>query len=199
MNDFSNYNDKSLLEGDDPEHDAKAHMQRHGGLLGEANADWLLSKNAALYKELKGNWSRTDTNKSGNIKTTTWRDGNKLFITREQKNCEYIAEQCEAYRKLAETGWVDTMAPYNPETGKLAYKWIELPTSISKYISEEYFDGLAWSTIKHDKNLKAQFYMVVQREYSQYVCFPGGKLPIPIKVLYPSKRGTDKFFNGVKI
>ncbi|HET8687309.1 MAG TPA: hypothetical protein VFM18_11695 [Methanosarcina sp.] len=174
------------LIGPDPEHDPKAHMQRHGGILGEGNADLLLSKNPKLYKAMKGNWSRTDWNKSGNIKTTTWRDGNKLYITREQLNAEYIAEQCKAYRELAEQGWIDPLAPITPD-GKLGYKWMEIPEIIAKKISEDYFGGIAWQTIKLDKTMKAQFYMVVQSEYPQYICYPGGKLPIPVKVPYPSK------------
>ena len=44
--------------------------------------------------------------------------------------------------------------------------------------------------------LKAQFYKVVEKEYNVYVCYPGGKLPIPIDVPYPTKRGETKYFKG---
>jgi hypothetical protein len=56
---------------------------------------------------------------------------------------------------------------------------------------------MPWAIIKNDKTLKAQFYRVVQQEYSQYVCYPGGKLPIPIDVPYPTKAGEQKFFKGL--
>jgi hypothetical protein len=55
---------------------------------------------------------------------------------------------------------------------------------------------MPWAAIKHDRTLKAQFYRVVQQEYPQYVCYPGGKMPIPIDVPYPSKAGEQKFFKG---
>jgi hypothetical protein len=56
---------------------------------------------------------------------------------------------------------------------------------------------MRWSTIKNDKTLKAQFYMVVEKEYNQYVCYPNGKLPIPVKVPYPTKMGQQRFFKGM--
>jgi hypothetical protein len=37
---------------------------------------------------------------------------------------------------------------------------------------------------------------VVQQECPQYICYPGGKLPIPIDVAYPAKAGEQKFFKG---
>ena len=46
------------------------------------------------------------------------------------------------------------------------------------------------------KTLKAQFYRVVEREYNQFVCYPGGKLPIPIDVPYPAPSGSQKYFKG---
>jgi len=55
---------------------------------------------------------------------------------------------------------------------------------------------MRWSTIKRDRTLKAQFYRVVETEYPQFVCYPGGKLPIPIDVPYPAKVGEKKFFEG---
>jgi hypothetical protein len=35
--------------------------------------------------------------------------------------------------------------------------------------------------------MKAQFYMVVEKEYNQYVCHPTGKLPLPLRPAYPTK------------
>jgi len=40
--------------------------------------------------------------------------------------------------------------------------------------------------------------MVVQREYPQYICYPGGKLPIPVPASYPTKTGQQKYFKGHK-
>ena len=80
--------------------------------------------------------------------------------------------------------------------GKLGYKWIEIPDVIAIDISNTYFGGMSWHTIKRDRTLKAQFYRVVQQEYNDFVCYPGGKLPIPIEVPYPARVDQTKFFSG---
>ena len=80
--------------------------------------------------------------------------------------------------------------------GKLGYKWMELPKAISFDIAEKYFGGMPWEAIKRDKTLKAQFYQVVQTEYPAFICYPGGKLPIPVDVPYPTRVGQERFFKG---
>lgn len=170
--------------------------QDHGGMVTAHNgvADKLL-KNNDLYRAMKGDWKREGWNKSHNIKTTTGRENGKFYIQREQHNAEDIAKMCALYRAAAESGWTDPLAPVMPD-GKLGYKWMDLPEVIAIRISDQYFGGMPWAVIKHDRTLKAQFYRVVQQEYPQYVCYPGGKLPIPIEVPYPAKVGQTKFFKG---
>lgn len=189
-------NRKSYLEGADPEHNPDAFRLDKGGLVTSDNgiADRLL-QNDRLYNTLKGDWKRSDFNKSRNIRTTTGREDGKFYIQREQMNVEYIREQCQAYRAKAEAGWIDPLAPLMPD-GTLGYKWIELPEILAEDIGQKYFGGLSWHTIKRDKTLKAQFYRVVEREYNAFVCYPGGKLPIPIEVPYPAAVGEKKFFEG---
>lgn len=195
-NEFTNYNDKSYLTDEDPEFNADAFRQDVGGLVTKDNgiADRLLQNND-LYRELKGDWTREGWNKSKNIKTTTGRQGNKFYIQREQMNTEFIAQQCAEYRKRAEAGYMDPLAPIMPD-GKLGYKWIDLPEVLAIEISNKYFGGMPWAAIKRDKPLKAQFYRVVQQEYPAFVCYPGGRLPIPIDVPYPNAVGSEKFFKG---
>ena len=110
-------------------------------------------------------------------------------------NVEFIAQQCAEYRKRAEAGFMDPLAPLMPD-GSIGYKWMELPDVIAINISNDYFGGMSWHTIKRDKGLKAQFYKVVEKEYPAFVCYPGGKLPIPIDVPYPAKVGSTAFFKG---
>ena len=110
-------------------------------------------------------------------------------------NVEIIAQGCQDYRKKAEAGYADPLAPLMPD-GKLGYKWMELPMVISIRISDQYFGGIPWNALKNDRTLKAQFYRVVQEEYPMYVCYPGGKLPIPVDVPYPAAVGQQKFFAG---
>jgi hypothetical protein len=193
---FANYKDKSLLDGPEPEFDEDAHRWDRGGLATADNgiADRLL-QNDALYNQLKNDWQRTDFNLSKNIKVTTGREGGKTYMTREQLNVPAIMQHCQEYRKMAENGFMDPLAPIMPD-GKLGYKWMELPEVIAFEISNKYFGGLPWAAIKRDRSLKAQFYKVVEREYNAFVCYPGGKLPIPLEVPYPNPVGSDKFFKG---
>lgn len=187
--------ENEILNGD-PEFNEDAHRWDKGGLVTNDNgiADRLL-KNDKLYKHLKGDWTNTGYNKSKNIKTTTGRDGGKFFMNKEQFNVPYIIEQCAAYRAKAEEGWLDPLAPIMPD-GKLGYKWMELPEVVAWEIGNKYFGGLPWAAIKRDKTLKAQFYKVVQQEYPQFICYPHGKLPIPIDVPYPTPVGQTAFFKG---
>lgn len=184
------------LDDTDPEKNHDYWRQDHGGMVTSHNgiADALL-KNDELYRTMKGDWTRTAWNASHNIKTTTGREDGKFYIRREQMNTDAVAERCRQYRIAAEMGHPDPLAPIMPD-GKLGYKWMDLPNVVSIRISDQYFGGMPWAAIKNDRTLKAQFYRVVQQEYPQYVCYPGGKLPIPVDVPYPAKVGEQKFFRG---
>lgn len=194
---MNNTDNPDYLDSTDPEKNHDYWRQDHGGMITNHNgvADKLLINND-LYRAMKGDWSRTEMNKGNNIKVTTGRQDGKFFITREQMNTEAIKDHCKKYREAAEMGLPDPLAPLMPD-GKLGYKWMELPSVISIRISDQYFGGMPWNAIKNDRTLKAQFYRVVQQEYPEYVCYPGGKLPIPIDVPYPTKVGQQKFFKGI--
>ena len=190
-------NKPEYLSDIDPERNYDYWRQDHGGVVTNHNgiADVLL-KNDKLYNAMKGDWKRTSLSGSKNIITTTGREDGKFYIRREQKNAEAVARRCQAYRKAVEAGHNDPLAPIGDD-GKLTYKWMDLPNVVSIRISDQYFGGMPWAAIKHDRNLKAQFYKVVEREYNQYVCYPGGKLPIPVDVPYPTKAGEKRFFKGI--
>ena len=196
MDEFDNYHDKSQLGDEDPEFDQDAHRWDKGGLVTTDNgvADRLL-QNDKLYNTLKGDWKREDYNLSKNMKVTTGREDGKMFLTREQYNIPAIVQHCKEYRERAEAGYMDPLAPLMPD-GKIGYKWMELPEVIAFEISNKYFGGMPWAAIKRDKPLKAQFYKVVEREYNAFVCYPHGKLPIPIDVPYPAAVGQQAFFAG---
>ena len=193
MNDINN---PEYLDNNDPEKNLDFYRQDNGGMITNHNglADKLL-QNDDLYRNMKGDWKRTDWNKGNNIKVTTGRQDGKFYITREQQNIEEIKARVKNYKHAAEMGVPDPLAPIG-EDGKLTYKWMELPTVISIRISDQYFGGIPWQAIKNDRTLKAQFYRVVETEYPQYVCYPGGKLPIPVDVAYPTKVGEQKYFRG---
>ena len=193
---MSNINNPEYLDNSDPEKNLDFYRQDNGGMITNHNglADKLL-QNDDLYRNMKGDWKRTDWNKGNNIKVTTGREDGKFYITREQQNIEEIKARVKNYRHAAEMGVPDPLAPIGDD-GKLTYKWMELPTVISIRISDQYFGGIPWQALKNDRTLKAQFYRVVETEYPQYVCYPGGKLPIPVDVAYPTKVGQQKFFQG---
>ena len=193
---MKNINEPEYLNDTDPEKNLDYWRQDHGGMITNHNgmADKLL-QNDDLYRSMKGDWSRTSNNQSGNIIVTTGREDGKFYIKREQKNTETIKAHVREYRATAEAGMIDPMAPIG-EDGKLTYKWMDLPTVIAIRISDQYFDGIPWSALKNDRTLKAQFYRVVETEYPEYVCYPGGKLPIPVAVPYPTKKGEKKYFKG---
>jgi hypothetical protein len=189
-------NQPEYLDDTDPERNHDYWRQDHGGTITNHNgmADALL-KNDKLYNAMKGDWKREAWNASHNIKVTTGREDGKFYIRREQMNAEAVARRCAEYRKAAEAGYPDPLAPLMPD-GTLGWKWMDLPNVVSIRISDQYFGGMPWSAIKHDRTLKAQFYRVVQQEYAKYICYPGGRLPIPIDVPYPAKAGEQKFFKG---
>jgi hypothetical protein len=191
-----NLNQPEYLDDTDPERNYDYWRQDHGGIVTNHNgvADTLL-KNDELYRSMKGDWNRTSWNASKNIRTTTGREDGKFYIKREQMNSDAVARRCAEYRKAAEAGYPDPLAPIGDD-GKLTWKWMDLPNVVSIRISDQYFGGMPWAAIKHDRTLKAQFYKVVEREYNQYVCYPGGRLPIPVDVPYPAKVGEQKFFKG---
>ena len=184
------------LDDTDPDKDYDFFRQDKGGLVTNHNgvADRLL-RNNDLYRKMKGDWKRTDWNASQNIRTTTGREDGKFYIKREQMNAAAVARRCAEYRKMAEQGIPDPLAPIMPD-GKLGWKWMDLPNVVSIRISDQYFGGIPWAAIKNDRTLKAQFYKVVETEYPQYICYPGGKLPIPVDVPYPTKIGQQKYFKG---
>jgi hypothetical protein len=189
-------NRPEIIDTSDVEINHDYNRQDHGGMVTAHNgvADRLL-QNDRLYREMKGDWTRTAWNASHNIRTTTGREGGKFYIRREQMNVAAVARRCAEYRRAAEQGYPDPLAPIMDD-GRLGYKWMDLPHVISLEISDRYFGGMPWSVIKHDRTLKAQFYRVVEREYNQFVCYPHGRLPIPVEVPYPTASGTQKYFQG---
>ena len=84
-------NQPEYLDDTDPEKNHDYWRQDHGGTITNHNgvADKLL-KNDKLYNAMKGDWTRSDYNKSGNIKVTTGREDGKFYIQREQMNMKAV-------------------------------------------------------------------------------------------------------------
>ena len=161
-----------------------------------------LLQNDALFREMsKSDWEWTDW-ASPTMKVTMGKKDGQLFRTEEQVNVEAIRGWCKRYRKMSEEGVIDSnplavSATITRGDDRQSYRWINLPKVLARRISNEYFGGTDWEVLKHDKTLRAQFYMVVEKEYNDFVCHPYGKLPIPISVPYPKRAGEKNFFTGV--
>jgi len=87
----------------EPEKDLNYYRQDNGGMITNHNgvADKLL-QNDDLYRSMKGDWTRSQTNRSGNIIVTTGREDGKFYIKREQQNTEAIKQAVRNYRAAAE-------------------------------------------------------------------------------------------------
>ena len=170
-----------------------------GGTISEATGAKLLQNND-LYRKLKsGTWDMTLTSANKNLSWRMGREDGKLFVQRTQHNVEIVRRKAKAYRKAAEQGMhapLDALAAPSDEKGNPTWMWMDLPKVIAQRISDQYFGGMNWSVIKLDKTLKAQFYMVVEQEYNDFVTYPGGKLPLPFRPRYPSSKDSRSFFAG---
>ena len=190
-------NTKKEIITEDVNRDYDYMRQDRGGIVTEESglADRLL-RNDKLFRAMKGDWQRSELSGGGFTKVTTGRKDGKFFITREQFNIEAIKAGVAKYREMAEAGIPDPLAPIGPD-GKLQWMWVSLPNVVSQMISDQYFGGMGWDLVKQDKTTKAQWYKVIQRECPEYICYPGGKLPIPIDVPYPARVGEKKFHRGI--
>ena len=176
-------------------------MRQDYSILGEGAAEEVLRKNNKLYREMKGDYTQHYWDVSGNIKYTAIRDGKWYHLLREQQNINQIIEECKALRALSEQGIPHHLAPIDTGADKPKLSttpWVHVPSCIDIDISNKYFGGIPWDVIKMDPTLKTQYYMVIQREYPMFICYPGGKLPIKNadKIPYPSKEGEVKYFKG---
>ena len=95
-------NQPEHLDDTDPEKNYDYYRQDHGGMITSHNgvADKLLQNND-LYNKMKGDWSRTEANRSGNIIVTTGREDGKFYIKREQQNTDAVKAAVKNYRHAA--------------------------------------------------------------------------------------------------
>lgn len=168
------------------------HYYEEGGMIDTNNgvADKLLQNND-LYRNLKGDWSMNMTSENKNFEWQIGKKDGQTYIKRTQHNIEQIKQRVREYREWAESGFEDILGPLNGD-GKFAYRWIDLPKVFVQQIQDDYFGGMHWELIKKDPTVKWQFYMVVERDYPEFVCYPGGRLPIPNRPRFPSKRDGQR-------
>lgn len=147
----------------------------------EAGVEMVLAKNNKLYNEVKsGTWSQSfDT---GNMKYTVGAQDGTRYVQYDQKNVETIRQYCKERREFYQN--IGTTAnPIFPGT----FEAMNLPKCFAHEISSKWFNNRPWELIKQDKADKILFYAIVNQYYSDFVCHPSGKIPLPYNPAIPTK------------
>ena len=146
----------------------------------EAGIEGLLIGNNKMYNEVKsGNWSQTF--KTHNLDYKVGASDGVRFVQYDQKNVENIKLGCKEKREFYQKFGTD-----NPFFAGTAHM-MDLPKCFAHEISSKWFNNRPWELIKHDKKDKILFYAIVNEHYSDFVCHPSGKIPLPYTPIIPTK------------
>ena len=149
------------------------------GIL-EGGIEGVLSKNDKLFNEVKsGTWSQTFMTPNINHKVGS-QDGAR-YVQYEQKNVEPIRQRCKEMREFYKENGTDN--PFFAGT----FHAMELPKCFVHEITSKYFNNRSWELIKMEKKDKILFYAIVNEYYSDFVCHPSGKIPLPYNPAIPTK------------
>lgn len=139
-----------------------------------------LIKNDKMFNEVKsGTWSQTFKTKNIDYKVGAL-DGVR-YVQYDQKNVEAIRAECKNRREFYKEHGTDN--PFFAGT----FHAMELPKCFAHEISSKYFNNRPWELIKQDKSDKILFYAIVNEYYSDFVCHPTGKIPLPYNPAIPTK------------
>lgn len=145
-----------------------------------AGMEGALIKNDKMFNEVKsGTWSQTF--KTKNIDYKVGALGGARYVQYEQKNVEAIREECKNRREFYKEHGTDN--PFFAGT----FHAMELPKCFAHEISSKWFNNRPWELIKQDKKDKILFYAIVNEYYSDFVCHPTGKIPLPYNPAIPTK------------
>jgi len=147
----------------------------------EAGIEGVVRHNDKLYNEVKsGTWSQTFKTNNIDYKIGAL-DGNR-YVQYTQHNTDQIKQYCKERREFYQMiGTTD-----NPIFAG-TFEAMSLPKAIAHSISSKYFNNRPWELIKMDKKDKILFYAIVNEYYSEYVCHPSGKIPLPYNPAIPTK------------
>ena len=149
------------------------------GIL-ESGIEGVLAKNDKLFNEVKsGTWSQTFMTPNINYKVGS-QDGAR-YVQYEQKNVEPIRQRCKEMREFYKENGTDN--PFFAGT----FHAMELPKCFVHEITSKYFNNRSWELIKMEKKDKILFYAIVNEYYSDFVCHPSGKIPLPYNPAIPTK------------
>jgi len=139
----------------------------------EGGIDGVFRKNDKLFNEVKsGTWSQTFKTDNIDYKVGAV-DGNR-YVQYNQKNVEAVRQYCKDRREFYQRmGTTD-----NPIFAG-TFEAMNLPKCFAHEISSKWFNNRPWELIKRDKADKIKFYAIVNEFYSDFVCHPSGKIPLP--------------------
>ena len=146
----------------------------------EAGVEGVFRQNDKLFNEVKsGTWSQTFNTPNINYKVGAI-DGER-YVQYEQNNVEAIRQRCKEMREFyKEHG---TANPFFAGT----FHAMELPKCFAHEISSKWFNNRPWELIKREKADKILFYAIVNEYYSDFVCHPSGKIPLPYNPAIPTR------------
>ena len=146
----------------------------------EAGVEGLLSKNNKMYNEVKsGTWSQTFN--TDNINYKVGAVNGERYVQYEQKNVENVKQFCKERREFHAIHGTD-----NPMFAG-TFHAMQLPKCFAHEISSKWFSNRPWELIKMDKKDKILFYAIVNEYYSDFICHPSGKIPLPYNPAIPTK------------
>ncbi len=149
------------------------------GIL-EGGIDGVFRHNDKLYNEVKsGTWSQTF--KTENIDYKVGAVDGQRYVQYDQKNVENVREFCKQQREFYKIHGTD-----NPFFAGTAHM-MQLPKCFAHEISSKWFNNRPWELIKQEKQDKILFYAIVNQFYSDFVCHPSGKIPLPYNPSVPTK------------
>jgi hypothetical protein len=139
----------------------------------EGGIDGVFRANDKLFNEVKsGTWSQTFKTDNIDYKVGAV-DGNR-YVQYNQKNVEAVRQYCKDRREFYQRmGTTD-----NPIFAG-TFEAMNLPKCFAHEISSKWFNNRPWELIKRDKADKIKFYAIVNQFYSDFVCHPSGKIPLP--------------------
>jgi len=146
----------------------------------EAGIDGVFRQNDKLFNEVKsGTWSQTFKTKTMDYKVGAV-NGNR-YVQYDQKNVAEIKQFCKERREFHAIHGTD-----NPLFAG-TFHAMQLPKCFAHEISSKWFNNRPWELIKQEKEDKILFYAIVNEYYSDFVCHPSGKIPLPYNPAIPTK------------
>ena len=146
----------------------------------EAGVDGVFRQNDKLFNEVKsGTWSQTF--KTQNLDYKVGAIDGERYVQYTQHNVENIKEFCKERREFYARHGTD-----NPFFAGTAHM-MELPKCFVHEIESRWFNNRPWELIKKEKKDKILFYAIVNEYYSDFVCHPSGKIPLPYNPAIPTR------------